>query len=192
MKKVRIGIFISGAGSNAKKIALYFNNHTQIEVVKIVSNCFETPLQHDVEVGNLVTCVSSKEMTSDTNFFEYCRQEFDYIILAGYLKLIPQKLIEFFQNKIINIHPAILPNYGGKGMYGMNVHRAVLENNEKQSGITIHFVNEIYDSGAFIAQFYTPIENCQTPEEIQKAVQVLEHTYYPIVIEKTILNNLAK
>lgn len=188
MKKVRIGIFISGGGSNAKKITQFFANHAQIEVVKIISNNTQTPLKNDEEVGHLVSFASSLEMTQDENFFQQCSVEFDYIILAGYLKLIPQRLIELFPNRIINIHPAILPNYGGKGMYGMNVHKAVLANKETHSGITIHFVNEKYDSGAFIAQLYTSIETCQSPEEIQKAVQILEHAYYPIVIEKTLLN----
>lgn len=190
MKKIRIGVFISGGGSNAKKISCFFKEHTGIEVVKIISNNVDTPLQYDKTVGHLVELVSTKEMTSDTAFFERCQNEFDYIVLAGYLKLIPKQLIALFPNRIFNIHPAILPNYGGKGMYGMNVHRAILKNKEKQSGITVHFVNEVYDNGMFIAQIYTPIEKCASAEEIQQAVQVLEHAYYPVIIEKTIQNNL--
>ncbi len=186
---MRIGVFISGAGSNAKKIACFFKEHTHIEVTKIVSNNFDTPLQYDETVGDLVELVSTLEMSNDDAFFESCQKNFDYIVLAGYLKLIPLKLIQLFPNRIINIHPAILPNYGGKGMYGMNVHRAIFDNKDKQSGITVHFVNEVYDRGMFIAQIYTSIEKCTSPEEIQKAVQVLEHSYFPVIIEKTILNN---
>jgi phosphoribosylglycinamide formyltransferase-1 len=190
MKKVRLGIFISGGGSNAKKLVEYFDAHEHIEVCKIISNNFHTPLITDERTKKIVECVSSEDMTASDAFFERCKTEFDYIILAGYLKLIPQKLIANFENRIINVHPAILPNYGGKGMYGMNVHRAIFENKEKQSGITIHFIDKEYDKGSYIAQLYTTIQQCQSPEEIQKAVQILEHTYFPIVIEKTILNRL--
>ncbi|MBN9294327.1 MAG: phosphoribosylglycinamide formyltransferase [Flavobacteriia bacterium] len=189
MKKVRLGIFISGAGSNAKTIARYFKGHPQITVAAIISNNFKTLLLEDDEVREYVECVSSVEMAESQDFLDRCKNDFDFIILAGYLKLIPKKLIEYFPNKIINIHPAILPAYGGKGMYGMNVHRAVFENRELQSGITIHFVNEVYDNGMFIAQFYTPVSQCESPEKIAQTVQKLEHAYFPFVIEKTILNN---
>jgi len=188
MKKVRLGIFISGAGSNAKKITEKFLQHTQIEVVKIISNNSHSPLLHDEKVGHLVEFVPSEEMTKSADFVARCQRDFDFIILAGYLKKIQPELIQAFPHRIFNIHPAILPNYGGKGMYGMHVHQAVFENHEKLSGITIHFVNEIYDSGQFIAHFFTNIENCSSPEQIQREVQKLEHSYYGDVIEKTILN----
>lgn len=189
MKNVRLGIFISGGGSNAKKLVQYFDGHQTIEVAKIISNNSRTPLLTDETTKDLVECLSSDEMMHNEAFFSRCKKDFDYIILAGYLKLIPEQLIASFENKIINLHPAILPNYGGKGMYGMNVHRAIFEKKEKFSGITIHFVNKEYDKGSYIAQCYTDIQQCQSPEEIQKAVQVLEHTYFPVVIEKTILNS---
>lgn len=188
MKKIRLGIFISGGGSNAKKIVEHFYNHDQIEIAKIVSNNSFTPLLNDTVTQKYVVCFSSEEMSKSERFIAYCKENFDYIILAGFLKLIPSELIVHFENKVINIHPAILPNYGGKGMYGMNVHKAVLENKEKLSGITIHYVNTEYDKGMFIAQLYTDISTCQTPEDVQKEVQKLEHAYFPIVIEKTLLN----
>lgn len=188
MKKVRLGIFISGAGSNAKLIAQTFENHPSIEVSAIVSNNFSTPLLQDNAVKHLVECFTSQEMTQSSDFVKLCAAKFDYIILAGYLKLIPTDLITAFPNRIINIHPALLPNYGGKGMYGGNVHKAVFENKEELSGITIHFVNEQYDKGQFIAQLYTDITSCESPEQIAKRVQKLEHAYYPKVIETIILN----
>ena len=116
----------------------------------------------------------------------------DYIILAGFLWKIPRKIIDAFPNKIINIHPALLPKYGGKGMYGMYVHRAILENKEIETGITIHYVNEQYDEGEFIAQHKVNIQNCTTAEEIAAEVHQLEHQYFPSVIEKIITQNPCK
>ena len=111
----------------------------------------------------------------------------DLIVLAGFLLKFPELIIAHYPNKIINIHPALLPNYGGKGMYGMNVHRAVLENKEKETGITIHYVNEHYDEGEFIAQHKVNIENCTTAEEIAEKIHILEQRHFPIVISE-ILN----
>lgn len=191
MNRIRIGIFISGQGSNAKKITQYFSSNADIEVVGIVSNNFSTPLLEDAEVKHLVKCFSADEMTSDSNFFHFCQTSFDYIVLAGYLKLVPKGLIHLFPQKIFNIHPALLPKYGGKGMYGMNVHRAVLANHETYSGVTIHLIDERYDEGNYLAQFFTNIENCKTAEEIAHEVQYLEHAYFAYTIEKTILYNLT-
>ena len=111
------------------------------------------------------------------------------IVLAGYLKKIPREIINVFKNKILNIHPALLPKYGGKGMYGMNVHNAVFKNNETESGITIHYVNENYDEGQIIFQKSCDIKHCQSPEEIAIEVQKLEHKYYPLVIEDLLRNS---
>lgn len=188
MKKIRLGVFISGRGSNARNIYNYFKNHSVIEVKGIISNNFDTPLVDDTEIGEIVTCKTSQEMTKDAQFIEECKANFDYIILAGYLKLIPEDLIAAFPGKIFNIHPALLPNYGGKGMYGMNVHQKVFENHEQTSGITIHLIDKEYDKGQYLAQFFTSVEKCTSPDEIASEVLKLEHAYYSIVIEKTILN----
>ncbi len=106
------------------------------------------------------------------------------IVLAGYLLKIPSDWVSAFSGRIINIHPALLPNYGGTGMYGMHVHEAVVQGQEKESGISIHYVNEYYDQGAIIAQYKVPIETTDTPEQVAKKVQALEHQYFPMEIEK--------
>jgi phosphoribosylglycinamide formyltransferase-1 len=114
----------------------------------------------------------------------------DLIVLAGFLLKFPDHIIKEYSNKIVNIHPALLPNYGGKGMYGKHVHQAVLDNKEKETGISIHFVNENYDEGGIIFQKSVNIENCATPEEIAEKVHELEHKYFPEVIEKLLTHNL--
>ena len=113
----------------------------------------------------------------------------DLIVLAGFLLKFPENIIKEFPKKTINIHPALLPKYGGKGMYGMHVHQAVLDNKEKETGITIHYVNEHYDEGEFIFQKSTNIENCKSPEEIAAKVHELEHQFFPTVIEKLLTNS---
>jgi phosphoribosylglycinamide formyltransferase-1 len=110
-----------------------------------------------------------------------------HVILAGYLKLIPAAFIAKYPNRIINIHPALLPNYGGKGMYGDHVHRAVLENKESHSGITIHVVNEQFDEGRFLAQFNCELSENETLETLRQKIHYLEYSYFPVVIEKTLL-----
>lgn len=187
MKKIRLGVFISGRGSNAKNIFRFFENHTQIEVAKIITNNRETPLFHDEKIGKIIEFRASKVMMGEEEFVDECRQQFDYIILAGYLKLIPENLLQAFPDKIINIHPALLPNYGGKGMYGVNVHQRVFENKDKVSGITIHLIDKEFDRGNYLAQFFTSVEACTSPQEIADKVLKLEHAYFATVIEKTIL-----
>jgi len=115
------------------------------------------------------------------------KQEADYVVLAGFLLKIPSNIIEAFPNKIINIHPALLPKYGGKGMYGMHVHNAVKENNEPETGITIHFVNENYDEGAIIFQATTKLESSDSAEDIAQKIHTLEYKHFPKVIESVIL-----
>jgi len=118
------------------------------------------------------------------------KKEADYIVLAGFLWKVPSKITDAFENKIINIHPALLPKYGGKGMYGMNVHKAVKDNKEEETGITIHFVNEKYDDGAIIFQEKTSISADDTPEMIAEKVHELEYACFPKTIEKVILGNV--
>ena len=185
-----IVILASGSGSNAENIIKHFKNDEYISVKKVFSNrkdagVFERCIRLNVDCE----WFSRKDFSDSDLFLEKLKQEADYIILAGFLLKIPENIVTAFQNKIINIHPALLPKYGGKGMYGMNVHKAVKDNREKETGITIHFVNEKYDDGAIIFQAKTKIDIEDSPEDIAEKIHALEYEHFPRVIEKTILNN---
>ncbi len=181
-----IAIFASGNGSNAQAIIEYFKGRDDINVDLIASNRAEAGVLQRAEKEGIEAVILNKTNFPDTeNLIAYLRERnIELIILAGYLKLIPSKLIEAFPNQIINIHPALLPKYGGKGMYGINVHRAVKAQNEKESGITIHFVNEHYDEGEHILQEKVEILPNDSPEEIASKVLKLEHYHFPRVIDK--------
>ena len=185
MKMVNLAIFASGAGSNAKKILEYFSNNTGIEVVKIITN---NPNAYVLEIAkqfNIDSIIISKSVLKSEDFIKMLNdQKIDLIILAGFLLKIPKKLIEGFQGEIINIHPALLPKYGGKGMYGMHVHQAVKDANETETGITIHYVNENYDEGKVILQEQVNIQNNDTIEMIANKVHQLEYQYFAPTIEK--------
>lgn len=182
---VNLAIFASGAGSNAKKILEYFSNNTGIEVVKIITN---NPNAYVLEIAkqfNIDSIIISKSVLKSEDFIKMLNdQKIDLIILAGFLLKIPKKLIEGFQGEIINIHPALLPKYGGKGMYGMHVHQAVKDANETETGITIHYVNENYDEGKVILQEQVNIQNNDTIEMIANKVHQLEYQYFAPTIEK--------
>jgi phosphoribosylglycinamide formyltransferase 1 len=185
MKK--IVIFASGSGSNAEKIILHFKNNSQGNVVAVFTNNLYAKVLDKAKNNDVPTVVFDKSELSDgtiLNAVSAIRP--DIIVLAGFLLKFPDDIIQQFPNKIINIHPALLPKYGGKGMYGMNVHRTILENKEKETGISIHFVNEHYDEGGIIFQQSVNIEDCTTPEEIAEKVHQLEHDYFSQVIEKLI------
>ena len=186
----RVVIFASGSGSNAENIINYFQNSKKISVAKVYCN--------KKEAGIFDRCKRLKkdcELFSREDFYQKntlinkLEREADFIILAGFLWKIPQPIVKVFPNKIINIHPALLPKYGGKGMYGMNVHKAVKSNGDKKSGITIHYVNEHYDEGAIIFQTETKLEITDTPEDIAQKIHALEYEFFPKIIEKTIINN---
>ncbi len=184
-----IAIFASGTGSNATKIVDYLKNHPSIKVALIVSNKATAPVLQMATNNNIPTLLLKRQAFYNTenllkDFVEY---KIDFIALAGFLWLIPPYLVQAFPNKIVNIHPALLPKYGGKGMYGMNVHKAVHANKEKESGITIHFVNEHYDEGNSIFQASCSIAPQDDPDTIQKKVLVLEHQYFPTIIESLLL-----
>lgn len=188
MKKVVL--FASGAGSNAEKIALYFNKKNVASVVKIFSNNPDAKVLEKAKNLNIPTEVFNRQELNDGKVLEKLNQiNPDLIVLAGFLWKFPEHIIKEYPNKIINIHPALLPSYGGKGMYGMNVHQAVLENKEKETGITIHYVNEHYDEGEFIFQKSVNIEDCSTADEIADKIHVLEHLYFSEVIEKLLTRN---
>jgi len=188
MKK--IVLFASGNGSNVENIIQYFKNNDSISIVGIFTNNLHAKVLDRAKKHNIFSLVFNKSELSEGFILQKINSlQPDLIVLAGFLLKFPEHIIKEYPNKIINIHPALLPNYGGKGMYGINVHNAVLENNEKETGITIHFVNEHYDEGEFISQHKVNIENCRTAEEIATKVQELEHEFFPKAIQKLITNN---
>ena len=188
MKK--IVLFASGNGSNAEKIILHFKKSSLANVVTIFTNNPDGKVLEKAKNHQIETVIFKKTDLIDGFVLEILQKtQPDLVVLAGFLLKFPESIINQFPNKVINIHPALLPKYGGKGMYGMNVHKAVLENNEKETGITIHYVNEHYDEGEYISQQKVSIENCTTAEEIAQKVHELEHKYFPIVIEQLITNH---
>jgi phosphoribosylglycinamide formyltransferase-1 len=181
MKKILL--FASGTGSNVDNIIQYFKNHHGITVVGVFTNNPKAKVLDVAKKYNIPTLVFSKEELSGGFVSDkIAKLEPDLIVLAGFLWKFPEHIIAQYPNKVINIHPALLPKYGGKGMYGMKVHQTVLDNKEKETGITIHYVNEHYDEGEFIFQYKVNIEGCKTPEEIVEKVHELEHTHFPKII----------
>lgn len=187
MKK-QIAVFASGNGSNAENLITYFNNSKIAQVGLVLSNNPDAGVIQRAKRLKVPFCVfTKKELQNSTKVEETLKNhQTDWIVLAGFLLLFPQKLIQRFTNKIINIHPALLPKYGGKGMYGMHVHKTVVENKETETGITIHFVNENYDEGKIIFQAKTDVNRYDTPEDIAAKIHQLEYKWFPKVIEEQI------
>ena len=184
-----IVLFASGNGSNAEEIIKFFKNSEIGKVVAIFSNKAEAKVLDRAKNHNIPSVVFNKTQLNEGFVLEQLHSfQPDLIVLAGFLLKFPESILKEYP-KVINIHPALLPKYGGKGMYGMNVHHAVLENKEKETGITIHYVNEHYDEGEFIFQKSVNIEDCKTAEEIANKVHELEHQYFPEVIGKLITNH---
>jgi len=181
-----IAIFASGAGSNAQAIINYFKNHPSIRIALIVSNKPQAGVLAIAERENIPSIIIEKEkfFRGDAYLPELKKATIDFIVLAGFLWKVPEKLIEAYRNAIVNIHPALLPKYGGKGMYGEKVHETVIANKEKESGITIHYVDEHYDNGDVILQSKCPVMEDDTPNSLAQRVHVLEHANYPKTIEK--------
>jgi phosphoribosylglycinamide formyltransferase-1 len=187
-----IALFASGKGTNAEKICAFFSLSKDVKVNLICSNNKESQafnLAKSLEVSSYFIDDFSNE-NSEKLYRFLLDKKIDYIVLAGFLLKIPSFIINFFPNKIINLHPSLLPKYGGKGMYGERVHKEVIINNEKESGITIHYVNENYDEGAIIYQHKYRISLGETSLSLSKKIQELEHSYYPVIIESLIKNNL--
>ena len=187
-----IAIFASGNGSNAESLTKYFNNGNTANVKLIVCNNKNALVLERAKNLNIEALIMPKEHLCSENPVELLEilesRKIDYIILAGYLLKIPLALINKYTHKIINIHPALLPKYGGKGMYGMNIHKAVVEAKEKETGITIHLIDEIYDNGEVIFQTSCSVEPDDTPESVAKKISLLEQTYFPKVVEEYILS----
>jgi len=185
MKKIIL--FASGSGSNAENIIKYFQEKKTAEVVAVFSNNPNAKVLEKAKNFQVKTYIFTKQELNSGQVLQKTNEfQPDLIVLAGFLWKFPDDIVAAYPDKIINIHPALLPKYGGKGMYGMNVHKAVLENKDSHSGISIHFVNEHYDEGTMIFQAEVLVENCQTAEEIATKVQELEHIHFPEVIEKII------
>ena len=190
MKEINVAILASGNGTNALKLIDHFNHHSKINIAFIFSNnpnalVIDKAINRNVKV---LTC--NNNILEETNFLidNLSLYSIDYILLAGFLRKIPKIIIEKYPQRILNIHPSLLPKFGGAGMYGMHVHKAVKEAKENISGITIHYVTEEFDKGQPIAQFYTSIEASDTAYDIQQKIQKLEHTYFPFVSEQIMLS----
>ncbi len=188
-EKIRVALFASGSGSNAENLSQYFKNHSQIEVISIYTNNPKAfVIERAQKLGLPYHIFSRPDFYENGNVLHLLATEkIDFIVLAGFLWLVPKILIEAFPNKMINIHPALLPKFGGKGMYGDHVHTAVKLSEEKETGITIHYVNEHYDDGNTIFQARTALSASDTPETIAKKVHLLEYEHFPKVVEQTIL-----
>ncbi|MCU0338875.1 MAG: phosphoribosylglycinamide formyltransferase [Spirosomaceae bacterium] len=182
----RIAIFASGSGSNAEKIAQYFAQHPSVEVSLILSNNPQAGVIARARKLNIpVVLFDKKTFTETQKIVELLQnQRIDLVVLAGFMMLIPEPMVQAFPQKMVNIHPALLPKFGGKGMYGHFVHEAVVAAQESESGITIHYVNEHYDEGAIIFQASCSVSSTDTSESVAAKVQVLEHQHYPAVIEQ--------
>jgi phosphoribosylglycinamide formyltransferase-1 len=188
----RIAIFASGAGSNSEQLILRFKNSSSIQVALIVCNKSEAGVLHLAKKHHVNTLLLEKEkfFRGDSYIPLFEELKIDWIVLAGFLWKIPAALIAHWPQRIINIHPALLPKYGGKGMFGAHVHKAVLEASEKESGITIHYVDEHYDHGATIFQATCSVEPTDTVASLSQRIHTLEHKYYPQVVEELLLNTL--
>jgi phosphoribosylglycinamide formyltransferase-1 len=191
MKK-NIAIFASGGGSNAEVIINHFENSDVAQIALIVTNKARAHVIERAKSRAIPYYVHPNEDIDNGNLVAKMKVfEIDFIVLAGYLKRIHPDLISAYPNHIVNIHPALLPKFGGKGMYGMHVHCAVVEANEKTSGITIHYINENYDEGNIIEQHECLIPANASPEMVQKLVLELEHQYFAQSIEMLVRNILA-
>jgi phosphoribosylglycinamide formyltransferase 1 len=186
---IQLAILASGNGSNAKKIIEFFKDHEAIRVALVISN---NPSAGVLSIANnheIPTAIFNKKTIDEQEFVRATLVSFgiDFIVLAGFMIKLPSYFSLLFPKRMLNIHPALLPKYGGKGMFGIHVHEAVFQHKEKETGITIHFVNEKYDEGKIVFQKKINIENCKNPQEIAHEVLKIEHEYYAKVIERVIL-----
>lgn len=186
----RIAIFASGNGSNAESLVKYFTGNADVEIYLILTNNAKAGvIERAKNLGVKSVVFNRQDFVENANVDSLLRyHKIDFIILAGFLWLIPDFMINNFPNKIVNIHPALLPKYGGKGMFGMNVHNAVINAGEKKSGISIHYVNSKYDKGQIIFQTTVEIENDETAETLAAKIHKLEHKHFPLIIERTLLS----
>ena len=183
-----IAIFASGSGTNAECIANYFAKNPEISIQLILTNKKDAGVLKRAEKFNIPTVVFNRSTFYSTSEIIDKLEEnnIDLIVLAGFLWLVPENILLKYYNRIVNIHPALLPDFGGKGMYGHHVHEAVIESGEKNSGISIHFVNEKYDDGQIIFQKEIDLNQNETPDSLASRIHELEYKYYPRVIEEIV------
>ena len=193
MKKQRIAVFASGTGSNARRMMEHFQGHKIGEVALVVSNRAQAGVLKTAESFGVETLLlqrssfyESEQLVTDLN-----DKLIDFIVLAGFLWLIPSYLVRAFPNKIVNIHPSLLPKFGGKGMYGHHVHEAVRASGDIQTGISIHFVNEAYDEGQLLFQATCPVFPEDKPSDIATRVLCLEHEFFPEIVERQLKKNVT-
>jgi len=187
---VHIAVFASGAGSNAEKVIEYFKSHPYIKISLIVCNKRGAGVLKIADQEKVASLIIEKEKFFHGNAYidELRERKIDFIVLAGFLWKIPSLLIKSYPDKIINIHPALLPKYGGKGMYGHFVHESVIAAREKESGITIHYVDDLYDHGKIIFQARCAVEENDTPDSLAHKIHLLEHAHFAKVIEHAAQN----
>lgn len=185
---IQLAIFASGTGTNAQQIIRHFNGHGMVKVALVVCNKPGAGVIQVAATAGIPILMIEKDrfFNGDAYTGELQERGIDFIVLAGFLWKLPSRLITAFSNRIINIHPALLPKYGGKGMYGRFVHEAVISAGEKESGISIHYVDEWYDHGNIIFQARCTIDEKDDAESLARKIHVLEHIHYPAVIEKTV------
>lgn len=191
---IALAIFASGTGSNAQKIMEHFAEHPQIRVALVVSNKANAGVLEKAKAAAVPSLIIEKEpfFRGDAYVPELQAAGIDFIVLAGFLWKVPARLIEAYPSRIINIHPALLPKYGGKGMYGNFVHEAVIASGDPESGITIHYVDEQYDHGDTLFQATCPVTENDTPTTLAAKIHELEHQHFPRVIEETVVTQLVK
>ena len=186
---IKLAILASGNGTNAQQISEYFADNEHVNVECIIYNRKDAYVaERAKQLGIPAVYFGKKDFFENGNVLSYLQKHnIDWVILAGFLWLVPRDILAAFPNRIINIHPALLPKYGGKGMYGHHVHEAVIANHEKESGITIHIVDHHYEQGTILFQGSCPLTESDTPDTLAAKIHLLEKEYFPKVIEKTIL-----
>ncbi|MDQ3142444.1 MAG: phosphoribosylglycinamide formyltransferase [Bacteroidota bacterium] len=189
MKKKKIAIFASGNGTNALQLINYFKNHDHIDIGMIITNHSKAGVIKLAKEHDIPFSIINKSLLANNSYMIALLNLYDinFITLSGFLLLMPPFMVKLFDHKMINIHPALLPKFGGKGMFGENVHKAVISAGETESGITIHYINEMYDQGKIIFQAKCNVDKKDNAEKLAKKVQELEHKHYPEWTEKLIM-----
>jgi phosphoribosylglycinamide formyltransferase-1 len=190
MCQINIAIFASGSGTNAENLIKHFSNSKYIKVVLILSNKNDALVLEKARNLNVPSYTFSPFELSDTMLVDTVLDKYkvDSLILAGFLLKIPNRIIERYRDQIINIHPSLLPKYGGKGMYGLKVHKAVIDACERESGITIHLVDEVYDNGKILFQSICDVNEDETPDTLASKIHLLEYRYFPETVENYLLS----
>ncbi|MEO0312550.1 MAG: phosphoribosylglycinamide formyltransferase [Bacteroidota bacterium] len=188
MSKVNIAIFAGGTGSNAFRIDDHFKNHSQIQIAALYCNVADAPVVSGMQQRGVPVVLFNRQQfyKEETIAIDLKRRQIDFVVLAGFMWLIPLQLIKLYDGKMLNVHPSKLPAFGGKGMYGMHVHEAVIASGMKSSGITIHYVNEYFDEGRIVHQVDAPVLSGDSPQQLAERIKVLEHFHYPKVIESEV------